>query len=274
MYFYDTCALLNELHHAFNNYFCISNITLKELENIKSSAQKDSEIKFKARRLINLLETNQDKYSIINYRKSWDDELKFIPILSDNNDSRIILTAYLQRNKDLIFITQDLYCKQLAKTLGLNVRYLAEEDKSLYKGFQEIECNTDEELAELYNKIYNSQEDFLNKFLLNEYLIIKYKDHGVVNKYKRVEDDFVDVYFPEFKSDMFGKIKPKDCYQLIAMDSLANNQITMLRGKAGTGKTLISLGYLFSLLEKNKIDKIVIFCNTVATAGAAKLGLK
>ena len=29
---------------------------------------------------------------------------------------------------------------------------------------------------------------------------------------------------------------------------------------------------MFSLLEKGKIDKIIIFCNTVATKGSAKLG--
>jgi predicted ribonuclease YlaK len=46
----------------------------------------------------------------------------------------------------------------------------------------------------------------------------------------------------------------------------------MLRGCAGTGKSYISFGYMFSLLEKGLIDKIIIFCNTVATKGSAKLG--
>ena len=32
------------------------------------------------------------------------------------------------------------------------------------------------------------------------------------------------------------------------------------------------MSYLFSLLEKGKIDKIIIFCNTVAVKNAAKLG--
>jgi predicted ribonuclease YlaK len=46
----------------------------------------------------------------------------------------------------------------------------------------------------------------------------------------------------------------------------------MVKGPAGTGKTLVSLAYLMSLLEKHHIDKIVVFCNTVATANSAKLG--
>lgn len=55
-------------------------------------------------------------------------------------------------------------------------------------------------------------------------------------------------------------------------DSLINNKITLVKGKAGSGKTFLSLAYLLCLLEKNKIDKIIIFCNTIATKGSAKLG--
>jgi len=46
----------------------------------------------------------------------------------------------------------------------------------------------------------------------------------------------------------------------------------MITGPAGSGKTYLSLGYLFYMLEKNEINKIVIFCNTVATKNSAKLG--
>ena len=56
------------------------------------------------------------------------------------------------------------------------------------------------------------------------------------------------------------------------MNSLINNQITMLKGPAGTGKSYLAFGYMFSLLEHGKIDKIIVFCNTVATKGSAKLG--
>ena len=46
----------------------------------------------------------------------------------------------------------------------------------------------------------------------------------------------------------------------------------MITGKAGSGKTFLSLGYLFYKLEHGEIDKIVVFCNTVATKNSAKLG--
>jgi predicted ribonuclease YlaK len=46
----------------------------------------------------------------------------------------------------------------------------------------------------------------------------------------------------------------------------------LIKGPAGSGKTFLSLAYLIHKLEKGKIDKIIIFCNTVATKDSAKLG--
>ena len=46
----------------------------------------------------------------------------------------------------------------------------------------------------------------------------------------------------------------------------------MVKGPAGTGKTILSFGYLMSKLERGQIDKIIVFCNTVATKNSAKLG--
>lgn len=46
----------------------------------------------------------------------------------------------------------------------------------------------------------------------------------------------------------------------------------MIKGPAGSGKTFLSLAYLLNALERNKIDKIIVFCNTVATKNSAKLG--
>jgi predicted ribonuclease YlaK len=77
-----------------------------------------------------------------------------------------------------------------------------------------------------------------------------------------------------FDSRWFGKIKPfnGDVYQKLAFDSLHNNKLTILRGKPGSGKSYLALGYLVNQLEHGKIDKIVIFCNPVATRDSAKMG--
>ena len=271
--FYDTCALLDKLHKAFNENFFISNITLRELENIKTSAYKDSDIKFKARRLINLLDKYENKYTIVNYEKKWDKELKNSSILSDNDDSKIILTAkhLTKEYPELVFVTADVCCKQLAKSIGLNTTYLSEVIDSDYCGYKELLFSTDEELAAIYENVYDNIHNW--EMLINEYLIIKNKEtKEIIDQYKYTEKGFVQVSFNCLDSKMFGRVKPKDVYQILAIDSLLSNKITMIRGSAGTGKSYLALGYLFSQLEKNKIDKIIIFCNTVATSGSAKLG--
>lgn len=76
------------------------------------------------------------------------------------------------------------------------------------------------------------------------------------------------------ESKLFGKVVPKknDVYQELAFDSLFINQVTMIRGHAGTGKSYISFGVLFNLLDRGVTEKIIVFANTVATKGAAKLG--
>jgi predicted ribonuclease YlaK len=58
----------------------------------------------------------------------------------------------------------------------------------------------------------------------------------------------------------------------LAADSLIENKITMIKGPAGSGKTFLSLGYLLHLLTRHRIDRIIVFCNTVATKNSAKLG--
>ena len=187
--FYDTCALLNELHHAFeteNNFF-ISNITLKELENIKTSDKKDAETKFRARRLIHLLDSNADKYTIILYKKEWDSYLT--DYLSDNNDSRIIISAYKTQqeiSEEIIFITADSCCKCLAATLNLTTKYLTDEDKTDYTGFKEI-LLSDEELGNFYS-VVNYNKENLYDLNINEYLIIKNKNNKIIDKYKWTED--------------------------------------------------------------------------------------
>ena len=120
------------------------------------------------------------------------------------------------------------------------------------------------------------QEPDFNRYnlLVNEYLIVRDADNTVVDLLAWTGEQYRKVLYNEFDSMHFGKIKPfkDDPYQQLAYDSLVNNKISLIKGKAGSGKSLAALSYLFELLEHHKIDKILVFCNTVAAKGAAKLG--
>lgn len=273
--FYDTCSLLSELENAFRNdkQFIISDITLAELEGIKTSGHKDEETKYNARMLLHLLEQNEDKYKIHLHTLEDEERIKSMN-LPISNDSKIIADAYAEYEfigKDFIFKTKDLACKALARAHGLPVEYITTKEEE-YTGYKLITLS-DEELANFYQKILVNNENTFN-LLINEYLIILNNRNEIVDKYKWTNIGYSSIIFKKAESKLFGKVVPKngDIYQLLALDSLASNQITMIRGAAGTGKSYLSFGYMFDLLEKGSIDKIIIFCNTVATKGSAKLG--
>lgn len=275
MFFYDTCSLLNNYSIIFKNIssspFVVSNITLMELEEIKNSNRKDDSIKFKAKKVSQLLNFYYGKYTIVNYEREWNETyLKTIPFLLDNNDSRIVTSAYVysDTHPDICFVTDDVNCNNLAKCLGLTTNSLTTKEDAEYTGYKIITCYNEDELAEVYNKIY-SDEHF--DLLPNQYLVIRQDDKDI-DCYVLRDNKLIQIQFNTFKSKMLGEIKPIDLYQKLAIDSLQHNTLTMLRGAAGTGKSYLGLGFLFDRLEAGVIDKIIIFCNTVATAGSAKLG--
>ena len=276
--FYDTCSLLNNLHTIFQseNKIYISNISLIELENIKTSATKDEETKYNARLLLHMLEENENKYEIIIY-KTYMDEILVDFSLPNNNDSKIIVSAIklykdLQNKEDFFFDSDDLSCRSIAKSCGLPLINKNKKNIEEYKGFIEARF-TEIGLANFYqNTLINNINEY--DLLENQYIIIKNEDDWVLDKYKWKNNKYEKIPFQKAESKMFGKIVPKngDIYQQLALDSLYSNKITMIRGAAGTGKSYLSFGFMFNLLEQGKIDKIIIFCNTVATKGSAKLG--
>ena len=276
-YFFDTNILLADNKSFIQSVqnFYLSSITLQELEDIKVSSSKDSDIKYKARKVINWLNEEQSikKYKVIPFDSSIAKQK--LPFEDDSNDKKIIQTALYLKNKNkqnIIFCTNDLSCKLFAELAGLKVILPTGQNKKAYKGYTNIFCQNDEQLADIYTKINSQQENVLD-LNINEYILIYDKDKQVIDKYKYTKDNkFIRINFTALESKMFGKIKPIDPLQILAIDSLRTNQFTVLKGPAGSGKSLLSLAYLFKTLEEGKIDRIIIFCNTVATAGSAKLG--
>jgi PhoH-like ATPase len=274
MRFYDTCSLLKKLDNLFDEeIFVISSVTLNELEHIKTSTNKDPEIKYAARKLLRLLDGNLGKYYVLTFVTSM---LKPMEehMLEITNDIKILATAYdFQKytNSDIIFVTDDLALKNIAEIFfdRDHIESVGEEEIDNYTGYKEI-VMSDEEMA----KFYASNDKNLYDLKINEYLNIYNKDNKLVDTQVWTGEEYRHLSYNTFQSKWFGGVKPQknDIYQAMVADSFVNNQITMVKGPAGSGKTTLSLGYLMSLLERGKIDKIIIFCNTVATKNSAKLG--
>lgn len=275
MKFYDTNSLLILQSEIFKEKFLISSITLNELENIKTSKTKDEEVKWASRQVLRLLADNEDKYEIELYKSHYDDEIKSsdLPI---TDDSKIIITAkeaFIRREclDTGVFITEDLACKKLAECVGLKTEYVRQKEDEEYTGYLTVSMS-EEELAHFYGVLLPDNE---NKYglLTNQYLLIEFNGQ-ITDKYKWIGNKYQEVKYNKVESTMFGKINPikGDIYQQCALDSLCHNQVTVMRGPAGSGKSYLALGYLMQELERGRIDKIIIFANTVAVRGAAKLG--
>lgn len=265
MRFYDTSALLIESQEKLlEEAFMISSTTLIELENIKTSNNKDFKIKYTARKVLHFLDENPEmwKVSIFTQSKLQPIEEADIPITDDMR----ILACALAEPGPITFITNDLCQKKNAELFLRNVQSVIFKEEKYY-GYKEITLN-EEAMANLYCNLDKNLYDLYT----NEYLNIYNENGDLVDTMKWTEEGLKPLKYDDCESRMFGKIKPKDVYQRMAIDSMRNNQLTVLRGRSGTGKSMLALGYLFKLLENGKIDKIVMFVNPVATKESCKFG--
>ena len=270
--FYDTNALLKLKEKVLeDDRFYISSVTLQELEHIKVSKNKTEQVKYDARKTIRILDENDEKYVTIFATNILDDAITSLglPVTPDNQICACAAFADEHFEK-IVFVTDDICCKVTAKNyFELYVESVSEDSDDMYTGYLEVVLS-DDEMAYFYENLDKN----IYGLLTNQYLIIKNQNEEVVDKLRWDGEAYQNVKFGDIKSDFFGVLKPfnKDIYQQCALNSMTMNQLTMIKGKPGTGKSYLALGYLFYLLEKRKIDKIVVFCNTVATANSAKLG--
>ena len=272
--FYDTCSLLKRVEDLFEEGVgvYISSITLKELENIKTSSNKDVDIKYAARKLLHMLDENSDKYETVVFKS------EYLSPINENDlpitdDMRILACAIKckEQNPNLIFVTNDLALKTIASIFfdKENISSVEEDFSDGYTGHMKITFS--EEAMAMF---YSHPEMNLFDMHTNQYATIWDESGNMVDVVYWDGSKYQHVNFNSFDSMWFGKVKPipTDPYQLMVCDSFKRNKITMVKGPAGSGKTYLSLGFLMSQLEHGKIDKIIVFCNTVATKNSAKLG--
>ena len=261
MKFYDTNALLNLGEKAFSEKFCIADITLRELESIKTNRNKDEEVKHKARKISRLLDEHYDLVKVIRVDKedySYPDE----GILSAAN------VVYLNNQDNFSFVTDDICCKLLARNVyDFPVESVTDTSFDPYTGFNEITMD-DEEMALFYSNLCENRYNLLT----NQYLIVKNTNGEVIDKYRWDGEEHKGLWHKDIKSMYFDKLKSKDVYQACAVDSIMSNTLTAISGKAGSGKSLLSLMVAMNLIERGVYDRIVVLFNPTKTRGAADLG--
>ena len=263
--FLDTNAILTDCSDLSDAI--LSSKTLEELENIKSSSHKDNDIKYKARVAVRAI--REQKPEIVVVQKSDYDKIEELG-LEITNDNLIIASAwrYSQENS-IVFVTNDVLCSLIANTyFGLDVEELKLKNDDVYKGFRVVQP-TDEEFSQVYSK-----DNCENIFgcLVNEYVIINDSDGNFCDVIKWTGEKYATLNTKPFKSRAFSNVKPLDEIQRCAFDSIVTNDITVLYGRSGSGKTTIPLSYIMSNVESQKYKKCVIIYDFETLKGAKTLG--
>lgn len=258
--------------------FVISQTTLQELEDIKNNIHKSPESKTKAQAAVKFLTNHPNLYYVFPMTT---DILNFIKKchMIDSPDNRICASAaYFSKcmvadDEPIEFLTMDLSCRNIAQNIFnlaiCNDEVLLSRINKEYTGYQEV-VMSEEVMADFYQNPTKNTWRLFN----NEYIIIKNEVGELVDIKKWDGEAYVRINDAPLKSKFYGDVKAYngDMYQRIAIDALRSNKMIMIKGRAGTGKSYLAMAYMMHALETHKIDKIICFCNTVATANSAKLG--
>ena len=246
--FIDTNVLLTECSDISDTI--LSSKTIEELENIKASANKDAEIKYKARQAVRAIK--EQKPEIVVVDKIDYDRIESLGI-EITNDNLIIASAdrysRLNPEEDVVFCTNDILCGLIAeKYFGLKVEEVSQKKDNIYKGYKVVHGNSNT-INEYMNSI-----DF-SDWSVNEYLIIENTDDGTSKEMRFDGEKFVNLKLPSSKF-----IKGKNSLQRCALDILMNPDITIaaILGGYGSGKTFVSMQMaLYNVVEKGNQSKIL-----------------
>lgn len=220
---------------------------IEELDHIKT---REGAPGYQARRAIKAIMKHFDNFTFVN-----NGHLK-----EDKVDNQIIQVA---ADGESAVLTNDVNVQLKAKAFfGLDVNFYNQQKKTIKFGHTDLKISEEDYLSGNYEKPILPYGMYL--IIQTEVKNRVFKSYG--------EGEFVEVEPQNIGNFMLGTVSPKDVYQVCAMDSLVDDTFTVLTGKAGTGKTLLSLTYALREIISGKRRKLIIFVNPVKTRGSEQLG--
>ena len=270
--FLDTSALLNLQEKAFEERFVISQMTLQEVEEIKSSYRKDGEIKYKARKVANLLDEYEDQYDVIPYINDVKEVLakKGLDLTPDNI---IVGSAALVTAFPIIMVTDDVNLRFISKKIfGLKTKSTADlhlVDGGEYVGYKEVVMD-DDEMAYFYSHV----DENIYDLYVNQYLVIKNTDGEIVDNRCWNGEEHKMLSYKQVSNDYMGRIRPRNNEQMLAFDMLQNKKITIkvLTGAMGSGKDYLQIANALRLIKSGDYDRIVYMRNPIQVKDIKEIG--
>lgn len=271
-YIADTNALLRN-PEILNEYdVIIPSHVNREIEHLELTRKQDKQLQWEIRRFKNICDENDNAYANINdYEFTLDDETPaHIRLSKDYTDNILLQVAY---DEGMGIITNDRLLRRKCKQF--NIPFINPSISSFieHKGYREVYM-LESELKNVYLNLGINQFDLLT----NEYIVINDDIDGELLDIMKWNGTGMQSLRNAkgklgagFRTIQFGEFEPRDEQQIMAVDSIFSNQVTSLRGRAGSGKSLIALNTAWKLVESEGY-KLVIFCNPVKTADSAELG--
>lgn len=275
-HFLDTSAILNGALKQYTEDIYLSPLAITELENIKTSFNKDDKIKYKAREAIReILKSDNIEYNIVS-QKLVDKLLKRYNFLSNITDHRLLCEASLlaeKNNEKVEFITSDgalfVFAQQIP---NLQAIFLLDDkpiEEQEYCGWGKY-FPDNEQLAMLYsdskiNTLNCKINEFAEIFVegtLKDVLFWNGTEYTTL-KYKPIKNPYTNEI-----------IKPRNLEQKMAFHLLQNSSIRvkLLFSAWGSGKTMLALNYALEQVGKGAYAKIVFVRNNIIAAGTNDIG--
>lgn len=273
--FYDTSALLAienietffSIGHNYISHFCLS-----ELEAIKTSANKNEDIKARARKVARFMLANPTAFFCDTYDEKKIEKARKKHYFPDNMDGRILAEATLLAKKNrIVFWTADVNMSIFAREAGLEIHTFFAEEKQ-------------EEPWAGWSKYYPSEQEFAMLYTdpkmnilgakVNEYCVL-YQDTEVRDVLRWDGEEYKKLKYNNFRNTYLGKnIKPLNLQQKMAFDLLQNQDVTVkvITGVPGGGKDYIQILHALDMVNKGLFDRIIYVRNLIPFKDAPEIG--
>lgn len=273
-YIIDTNGLINNPYIMEDKDVIVTSIVLRELEKLELKKM-DRVLQYSIRVAKRVVEEklNSNSIEIIDIDHVGVHE-GFAEGYADN-----VIVKFATMNEDTGIITDDILLKHKAISMGVEVIASSDqEDELQYKGFKEEVVE-----EEFYKDMYINLNKNVFNLLKNQYVLLKDINDELIDVLVWTGEWMESIYTPAkatnvmkpiksiAKNSQFEKVMAKDPYQAMAIDSLDRNQVTMIRGRAGSGKSMLALYHSWNVVEK-KDGRLVIFFNPAPSKDSITMG--
>ncbi|WP_307323175.1 PhoH family protein [Evansella vedderi] len=284
-YILDTNVLLQDplAIYAFEQHEVI--IPAVVLEEVDSKKRNMDEIGRNARYVARLIDDLREKGKLhlgvplsnggsfrveLNHRSFGKMKEHFFEVTNDNRILAVALNMSLEEKENntgvaVTLVSKDALLRVKADALGIHAEdFLSDrvvQYDRMYTGYKEISVP-----PEIINQLYEKKVMKLDKvgkfnYYPNQFLIIKDETNSSRSALGIISKDCKDIQLFIPQDDTIWGIRPRNVQQRIAFELLTRDDIPLvtLAGKAGTGKTLLSLAAgLYQTEDLQKYNKLLV----------------